>query len=188
MSFELLLGAVDAGYSIEIDGRTYVPVLVGASGIVQVAETAPLTTIAVTQSTPDSLRTGIYGRYSGAWQRQSLVWGFDSTYETSISTVGAAGTNTINLATLGANQVAVVTHFFAVDLTSALTGVQMGLIRGGGLYRLHHVGAVAAAITTVPPGPIHLFNGDNLRVSYFGVTVNDVIRTGAIGYIMTLNK
>jgi len=188
LSRQVLLGAVDAGWTVEIDGRTYAPVLVGSGGIVQVAETAPLSTIAVTQATPDNLRVGVYGRIGGAWQREPLGRGYSRAYvEQVVNLNAAAGTNNLTGAAVAANVVRVTTHMQVLDVNSATTFSRFFPTINGVQYRGKHAGAAIAGVSTDWDGEMYQVAGDSHLAQIQGCTLNDDLVFTAWGYEFDIN-
>lgn len=144
-------------------------------------------TVPVSQATPDSLRVGNYGRYSGAWQRQPLAFGFSAGYFQFDLTAAAAGANTISGTTVPANTLRVLTGAHGVDQTAAVTRMTVAVVSGGNNNRLKMNNGGAAFTHIDWQGQAFMLPGDIPRLIYEGCTLNDALRTTFYGYDMLLN-
>ena len=183
----ILLGAEATGLTVVIDGVTYRPVAVDSSGRLIIVGPGTGGALDVAQATPDSLRVGVYGRYSGAWQRQPLAFGFSAGYFQFDSTAAAAGTNTIGGTAVPANTLRVLTGVHGVDQTSAVTRLTVAVVNGGNNNRLKMNNGGAAFTHIDWQGQAFMLPGDIPRLIYEGCTLADALRTTFYGYDMLLN-
>ncbi len=145
-------------------------------------------TVPVSQSTPDNLRTGNYGYYSGAWQRQPLPFGFSAQYrESKIVNLSAAGTVNSDGTAVPANTLRALTSIQARDTTSVITALTFQHVSAAAAYFLMRRAAPAADVGMEWQGQVFMLPGDQPRVEYAGVVLNDNLRAYFEGYDMTLN-
>ena len=145
-------------------------------------------TVPVSQATPDSLRVGVYGRYSGAWVRQPLAFGFSAVYAEEVSNVNAAaGTNTLTSAAVPANTLRVIQGISGKDRNTGPANVRLHTTIGGVIRRAQYAGAKVLDVDAIFRGPFYLAAADTWSVLLDGCALNDDIYANAWGYDMTLN-
>ncbi len=144
-------------------------------------------TVPVTQSTPDNLRAGIYGRIAGAWQRQPLILGYSAEYSEQVTVVGVAGTTTVNGSAVTANTLRILTAISVINLTRLMTQALFRL-QGGSTVRF------LVTVTQIPAaGAGWMFWAGSLptlqapAIDVSGTLAGDDVRAQFQGYDMTLN-
>jgi hypothetical protein len=170
------------------DGSTLLKVVTDSSGRLVVVGSGSGGASEAVQDTPDDLRIGVYGRYSGSWQRQPLVFGFSDDYvERTIDTSASAGTNTLSNTATPANTLRVITNIQLADNNNILTRLQLTAVKGG-TTRLLVVKVSPAVREGINwQGFLYLVEGDTVKGEYYGATAGDDILIDVHGYDMTLN-
>jgi hypothetical protein len=186
-----ILGKDDASASFAfftLNGVTYRVPAIDSSGRLIVKGIGSGGAVEVIQDTPDDLRVGVYGRYSGAWQRQPLQFGFSAQYNEQQGTVNAAaGTNTLTTAAVPANTLRVVTSVLAYNVNT-VAGIIILRTTIGAVSRSLRRAAPGAANRSVDwQGLVYLLAGDTVSTDITGCALNDDIFLDVHGYDMTLN-
>jgi hypothetical protein len=152
-------------------GSLWVPLKADASGQLAVGVIAG-----------QALQANMAGYFGSAWQKQALLLGYAATVAEDATVSDApAGANTINGATVPANEVWVIQAAACKDTTHAPTSNLITAVISSVTCPLQYDGAPTANHYIFWNGELTLAPGDNIRFFFSGVTLHDVLPCFYVG-------
>lgn len=100
-------------------------------------------------------------------------------------TVHAGGNQNLEIGPVPANEVWIITSMLAIDETSAITAIRMGMQTAAGLMVARRAETVPMLTPVEWSGHAYAENPDTVRARFYGTAVNDTLVFWIIGYVMT---
>jgi hypothetical protein len=181
------------------EGTNYRVVVVDAAGNIVAALKAG-STVEVTQDTAADLKATVsladdqnvqaraYGYFNAAWQRQPLLIGYGGVVNEQVVNLSSpAGTTILDGTVVPANRVYVIEGAAGLDVNTATTAIELGVISGGVYTPFTRGVGVAANNWHTWNGRLTLAPGDNLRCVLVGTVLNDDTYLRYHGYFFNTN-
>lgn len=141
----------------------------------------------VTDPAEAYFKDGLWGFYSGVWQKLAMVWGFSSQYlEKEIVVKDGAGDEVLVFSSCPAGVARVVLGMCAYNNKTAVSRIELRMKHGATVYVLDAVVGPGARQTAVLSRPIVLVLDDLLETNFVDCLNNDTVSSVAWGYDMAL--
>ena len=132
--------------------------------------------------------TAMHHYTAAAWGKQPLIWGFsDAALQAHVYVTLAAGTYTFVGNTVPADEVWEMTTVSAVDVTTAVTSLQLNVYDGVNGCRFTQVLAPAAGVWLPWSGNVRLKTGWRIQATFVGVALGDTLNLRYAYTILTTN-
>jgi len=143
----------------------------------------------VTDPAEAYFKDGVWGFYSGVWQKLGMVWGFSSQYlEREVALNSGGGVETLTFSTCPTGVARVILGFSGYNNTTIADRIGLEIVTGGTTHMLH-MGVSPPIYQTVDcPRPLVLVYPDVLKAVFVGCADGDTLTANAWGYDMELTN
>lgn len=162
--------------------------IVNASHHLKVEIASADATVSVAESAPVKRDVCVEGWGDVAWDKLSLLWGYDDRYvECEQNAYTGAGAELLTFSTVPVGEVWVVKRFVAYGTSTTITFIVLLYYDGSADRTLHCVAFPGNTITTGLDCDLILKAGDCLKVGFVDCSSGDSISANAFGYKMDVS-
>ena len=143
----------------------------------------------ITDPTQPLFKDGLWGWDGNTWRKAPIPWGYRAAYWDRLDAddVGAGNYN-IDLSTVPAGEIWVLTSLAAYALQANPTHIFLSVVHGGTLYYLKRVAYATALLTVDVQCHVVLEPGDKARATFAACAAGDDLRAFAAGYKMKIDE
>lgn len=130
-----------------------------------------------------------HGWVNGAWQKNPILFGYSADKEIAVSNTSlAAGANDLDAPTVPAGEIWVITHVASSYVGTAPTHMEVKIIHASGASMIFRQLAPVSSSVHDRQGWFVLEEGDILRCSVAGATLNDDLYLWATGFRVDIDQ